>query len=268
MMFPGVDRDVIVALLAANGNKMQRTIDSLLQVTLDQPISSPVTAPEQTNLTPFEPSKTTSPTTISESNTTKPDQLIDDEIFARSLQAQWSQNENPDDEVLAAEMARMEKDEMLARQLQRREMQSVEAVTAAALYNRRRSGPHTWPDSDSNSTDSDQEPGEPITTQIDKKLTEIGQDIKSGWTSFTSKISEAFASPAASTPSATEPAPAPAHAPPASQAVYSPLFETDQDEKDLLSSDDEGHEHPDDNSLIDKRKERKTGNVELTINTE
>jgi len=200
-------------------------------------------------------------------------------MFARSLQAQWSRSENgnPDDELLAAEMARMEKDEMLARQLQRREMQSAEAVTAAALYGypsrRRRSGPQTWPDSDSNSTDSDQEPGEPITTKIDKKLTEIGQDIKSGWTSFTSKISGAFSSPAASTPSSTDPAPAPAptpaHVPTASQAVYSPLFETDQDEKDLLGSDDDGHEHPEEKSLIDKRKDRKMGGtVELTINTE
>jgi len=280
-MFPSVDRDVIAEILYVNGNRMQKTIDSLLQITLE-----PTTTPTTTSTTSTTPSETTTttptseqtpptpqpPTTPSHTETIKPsrEQLADDEILARSLQAQWSTGEgNLDDERLAADMARMEKDEMLARQLQRQEVQSAENIATATLYGyptrNKRYGSQTWP-SDSDSTDTEEEPGEPIATQIDKKLTEIGKDIKSGWSSFTSIISQAFTPtppPTPKAPSKIEPVP------PASQAVYSPLFEKDQEEGELVSSDDEGLDDHDDNSLIDKRTERKnSGNVVLTINTE
>jgi len=98
-----------------------------------------------------------------------------------------------------------------------------------------------------------------------KKLTEIGQDIKSGWSSFTSFFSQAFSTPDPSSTSPSQPEPVP----PAAKAEYSPLFEKDLEERELVSSDDEGHEELEDNSLIDNRIERKnSGNVVLTINTE
>jgi len=264
IMFPGVDKDVIVALLEANDNKMQRTIDSLLVISGEyKPEILPL--PTQSEETQFSSSVTSTTqqggsedvkTTTSVANY----QLADDEIFARTLQAQMSSGDgNPDDELIAREMARMEKDEMFARKLQQQEERSAEAM-AAAMYRgypvRRRSGPFTWPEN--SDTETDEESGEPISTQVDKKLSEIGQDIKSGWSSFTSKLSQVFTS---TDPTSTSPPPAPT----VEDATYSPLYEKDQEENDLLSDDDD-----DDNnhSLIDMRKERKTGNVELTINTE
>jgi len=276
-MFPSVDRDVISELLYVNGNRMQKTIDSLLQITLEP------TPPSETTTTASTEQPTTTTTVSTPQPPTTPrtetiqsskEQLADDEILARSLQAQWSTGEgNLDDERLASDMAQMEKDEMLARQLQRQEVHTAE-YAAAALYGYptariKRNGPHTWP-TDSDSEESDEDSGEPISTQIDKKLTEIGKDIKSGWSSFTSIISQAFtSSPTPSSPENSKPEQPPPQVPTAAKAVYSPLYEKDQEEGELVSSDDEGLDDHEDTSLIDKRTERKnTGNVVLTINTE
>jgi len=208
-------------------------------------------------------------TSIGEENTI-PDKKIpnidtvDDELLARSLQTQLVGDSQLDDERLAAEIVRMEKDEILARQLQRQEMSGYPSRDYP--NHTRRSGPMTWPDSDYD-TDSDSQrfskQEEPLGTIIDRKLTEVGQDLKSGWAQFTSKISKVFQA----SPEETSKNPTPTTTvPPAPEAKYTHLYDKDLEENDLLSSDDEEEEpEEEDTRLIDKRKEK---NVVLTINTD
>eukprot|EP01124_Arcella_intermedia_P008964 TRINITY_DN1575_c0_g1_i1.p1 TRINITY_DN1575_c0_g1~~TRINITY_DN1575_c0_g1_i1.p1 ORF type:complete len:171 (+),score=57.72 TRINITY_DN1575_c0_g1_i1:40-513(+) len=116
-MFPEIERLVLEEVLRANGNKMQRTIDSLLQ------ISNP-TAPPPVPKPTDEAEPPTDPTTSQKES--KVEAELQDELYAKALQAQLSRAGDPNDEQIAKELSILQKDEMIARQLQEQEITKSE----------------------------------------------------------------------------------------------------------------------------------------------
>uniref|UniRef100_A0A6B2LEN5 CUE domain-containing protein n=1 Tax=Arcella intermedia TaxID=1963864 RepID=A0A6B2LEN5_9EUKA len=249
-MFPEIERLVLEEVLRANGNKMQRTIDSLLQ------ISNP-TAPPPVPKPTDEAEPPTDPTTSQKES--KVEAELQDELYAKALQAQLSRAGDPNDEQIAKELSILQKDEMIARQLQEQEITKSE-IQRWRRRNERRDD--IWPPPHDTDSDSDTEEGgagEPIGAQIEQKLSEMGKEIKSGWSLFTSKITEAFTP----TPSPEKPMPLAASPPPPGKPEappeYKPLLQQEEEEEnELLSS-----SSSEDERLVDLRK-----NVELTINTQ
>jgi len=183
----------------------------------------------------------------------------DDEILARSLQAQLREGDsNDNDENLAKEIARMEKDEIIARALQQRETEAAERMLYQYPVRRRKKKNSGFFDfSDSSDEEKEEKPkpesppGEPIMETIEKKMNEFTEDFKKSFSSLTSSISNAFTSPRQEQP------------------AY-PQNKRKEDDKDLISSSEDDENVSDDIPLLDRRTEKKTKSspVELTINTE
>jgi len=252
LMFPGIDRGVIRTVLETNRLHLQKTIDSLLVLSDDTPTTSNTT----TDPSPETPEQTTPKPATPEIS--KKMQERDDEILARSLQAQLREGDsNDNDENLAKEIARMEKDEIIARALQQRETEAAERMLYQYPVRRRKKKNSGFFDF-SDSSDEEREekpkpespPAEPIMETIEKKMNEFTEDFKKSFSSLTSSISNAFTSPRQEQP------------------AY-PQNKRKEDDKDLISSSEDDENVGDDIPLLDRRTEKtKSSPVELTINTE
>jgi hypothetical protein len=257
LMFPGIDRGVIRTVLETNRSHLQKTIDSLLMLSDDTPTTTATTPTSTTtDPSPETPEQTTPKPSTPEIS--KRMQERDDEILARSLQAQLREGDsNDNDENLAKEIARMEKDEIIARALQQRETEVAERILYQYPVRRRRKKNSGFFDFSDSSDESKEEkpkpespPGEPIMETIEKKMSEFTEDFKSKLNSLTESISNAFSSPR--------------------QEPAYPQNKRKEDDKDLISSSEDDENVGDDIPLLDRRTEKKSKNsaVELTINTE
>jgi len=229
----------------------------------DDTPTTPTSTSDSSTVTTTAPSPETPEQTTPKPTTpeiSKKMQERDDEILARSLQAQLREGDsNDNDENLAKEIARMEKDEIIARALQQRESEVAERILYQGYPVRRRkkknSGFFDFSDSSEESREEkpkpESPPEEPIMESIEKKVNELTEDLKSKFSSLTSSISQAFSSPRPEQP------------------AY-PDNKRKEDDKDLISSSEDDENVGDDIPLLDRRSEKKTKTspVELTINTE
>lgn len=143
----------------------------------------------------------------------------------------------------------MEKDEILARELQNRERRAA----AHYLHYQRASGPFTWPPEESDS-DEEQQRGNspPIMETLGKKVSQFKEGFKSTLSSLTSSITQALAPPPPVSPR---------------QPVYAPLPPEDDEDKELISSSD-SDDLNEGSILLTPRKEKRTNtDFELSINT-
>jgi len=218
-MFPSVDREVIMMILEANHRRLPKTIDELLQMSEEVP----------------------------EIETKQKND--DDELFARSLQSHLAVTEGTerDDTFLAQEILRIQQDELFARKLQQQEniMDTVMAHQhqyqfSGASYPAEEGPPPGSPSS-----------SDPFDKQIDKKLAELGQEMRSTWNVFSSKMEGLFTSPSK----------------PNVSLQLTQAYEKDVEDKGLLTDDESSS---DEESLLIRRgkKDGLSSSSVLKINTE
>jgi len=227
-MFPTVDKEVIELVLRENGRRLQQTLDALLVMTGGQPTTGPVQGD-----TPRE--------TVQNGT-----QLAEDELLARSLQSHLAVSQD-DEEVgandarLVREFQRIQQDQELAMQLQRQE-------------NHRRTRAIRQVDYEYESEhENESKPNEPpLADRIGTSLSSFGEEVKSGWTAFSGKVGDLFKpSPSTSEKNGTTPKPL-----------------TFSEDGSAIMSDDDEDEDEEDFTLVNKRRQKRTTESVLKINTE
>jgi len=225
VMFPNIERGVIMVVLEGNSENVQRTIDQLLL--LDTEVEKPKEKEKEPETEKIEEKK------LSKEEKAKLwTQMRDDELLARSLQMNLNV-ESTDDEQIAKEMVRMETDEILAAKLYEKETDKI-----AKMFSRTRKSSFLYSSESDNEVEAkpkpEEVPEEPIIDTIEKKWTEFTGEFKSMMDSFTTSLSKTF-----STQEDNVPPPPP---PPQNSPYHSSDFQ--KDDLDLSSSDDEEELEP------------------------